>query len=438
MFDGIHLGDDLVMRSATVEDMETVAAFNAATVHPSHDGKPNLRIEERTRAFLGGVHPVVRAEDCSLVTEQGTGRVVSSMVMIRQVWQYAGVPVRVGQFEFVGTDPSFRGRGLIRRQFEWMHRKGGAQGQHIQAINGIPWFYRQFGYEYAVNMHGSRGALQQDVAQWLAQAPKDSGYSIRPADAGDIPFLLGLYTYPPDRSLLTVVRDEAMWRYELEGRREPNIFLRQHCIILSAAGERAGHFTYATHLPWMPYGIDHYELLPGHSWLKVTPIVIRYLQATPGVARKHPTFSFWLGADHPLYHIYVTGLRIVEPPAAWYIRIADVGGFMQKVRPAIERRLENSHFSDWSGNLTLNFYRSGLHLAFQQGKLVSVAPWLPENHREPGPSFPNLVFTQLLLGYRSLDELLVTYPDCSVPDDTSYALLNQIFPKRHSTIWEIS
>jgi len=69
----------------------------------------------------------------------------------------------VGRPELVGTHPDYRRRGLIRAQFKIIHQWSAARGHAMQAITGIPWYYRQFGYEMALELHGSRQGSISDV-----------------------------------------------------------------------------------------------------------------------------------------------------------------------------------------------------------------------------------------------------------------------------------
>lgn len=68
----------------------------------------------------------------------------------RHTWTYEGIPFQVGRPEMVATDPAYRHCGLIRALFEIVHARSAAQGDLVQAITGINYFYRQFGYEYAL------------------------------------------------------------------------------------------------------------------------------------------------------------------------------------------------------------------------------------------------------------------------------------------------
>ena len=65
--------------------------------------------------------------------------------------------------ELVGTHPDYRRRGLVREQFEVLHRWSEERGHLMQAIGGIPYYYRRFGYEMAVYMGDGHRIYVQDV-----------------------------------------------------------------------------------------------------------------------------------------------------------------------------------------------------------------------------------------------------------------------------------
>ena len=63
----------------------------------------------------------------------------------------------------VATRPAYRKRGLVRAVFEMAHARSAAKGELVQVITGIPYFYRQFGYEYALDLEGHRLVAAADV-----------------------------------------------------------------------------------------------------------------------------------------------------------------------------------------------------------------------------------------------------------------------------------
>ncbi len=216
-------------------------------------------------------------------------------------------------------------------------------------------------------------------AGYLPQIPvlKDNeqeAYRIRPAATEDLSLLASLYQRANQRYLVSVVRDEAIWRYELSGRSEENVERIVLKVIETTDGEAVG---YLGHPPynWGPSMVAvAYELKPGISYATVTPSVIRFLKKTgeaymqaDGGKDTFSSFGFWLGAEHPVYQVLKEGLPRIRKPYAWYIRIPDLVGFLNLIKPVLETRLEDSPMSGHTGEFRLTFYRSGLRL--------SLVPW---------------------------------------------------------------
>ena len=126
-------------------------------------GKPDARIGVWTRDVLTLNENDPSRPFAIMVEEEATKRVASALISIPQNWTYAGIPLLVGRPEPVGTDENFRKRGLVRALFEEFHRSSQARGDLLQGITGIPYFYRQFGYEMAVELGGSRSAYEAQV-----------------------------------------------------------------------------------------------------------------------------------------------------------------------------------------------------------------------------------------------------------------------------------
>src|SRR2546423_1458805 len=151
----IDLPDGLLLRQSRADDVDALAAFNA-DVHRAGAPEPAAWVAGWTRDLMRGNHPTHSPDCFTIVEEKATGRIVSALNLISQTWSYAGIPFGVGRFELVGTHPEYRRRGLIRRQFEQVHRWSAERGELVQGITGIGWYYRQFGYAYALDHTGAR------------------------------------------------------------------------------------------------------------------------------------------------------------------------------------------------------------------------------------------------------------------------------------------
>lgn len=436
------LGDGLVLRRATVEDTEKLVEFNER-IHSEHEGERDFRVGVWTHDLMTKPHPTFQVGDFTVVEDTSTRKIVSSMNLISQTWSYGGMTFGVGRPELVGTDPAYRNRGLIRAQFEVIHQWSAERGELMQAITGIPYYYRLFGYEMCLNLDGGRAGYLPQVPK-LAES-KTEPYSFRPAEAADLPFITELYELGCRRSLVSCVWDEALWRYELFGKSRDNVNRYAIRVIESVQGERVGILGLVPFRWGAMLTARLYELKPGVSWAAVTPSVIRYMQSvgenTPPYRGEIPfgSFGFWLGEDHPVYHVATEMLPRVRKPYAWYIRVPDLAGFIRRIAPVLEHRLAASYLAGHTGEIRLTFYNEGLYLSFAEGQLEKVERWKPSPQGHSGEAaFPGLTFLQLLFGYRSLQELKTAFADCWTDNDEARALLEALFPRQPSDVFPVA
>jgi hypothetical protein len=437
------LGDGLRLRRSSAADAGRLAAFNSRIHQPPSATGPDLRTGAWTRDLLTRPPPGFDPGDFTIVEDLRTGEIVSSLCLISQVWTYGGVPFGVGRPELVGTDPGYRRRGLVRIQMEAIHEWSAERGQKAQGITGIPYFYRQFGYEMALSLGGSRLIHRSTVPQLPSGAAEP--YRVRPATEADVPFIRRTYEHFERRHRVSCVRGDDVWRYELTGRGPDSAPRRDFGIVEDPAGVSVG---FLIHLPFVTESgrlfVGFYALAPGISWLAVTPTVLRYLAsigadlAASGTPKRELIgIGFGLGEDHPCYEMLTDYFSRSWNAYAWYIRVPDVPDFLSHVRPALERRLADSIVTGHTGELKLNLYDEGCRLVFDRGRIAGVEEWLPSPADQGYVSFPGLTFLQLLFGYRTLAELEHAYADCRAGSSEARILANALFPKGTTNLWAI-
>ena len=436
----VILGNGLILRRATAADAELLVAFNGDVHRDPGSEELAETVAALTRDLAERSHPTFNVADFTLVEDTDTGAIVSSANLISQTWSYGGIEFGVGRPELVGTHPDYRRRGLVRAQFEVIHEWSAERGEKLQAISGIPWFYRQFGYEMALEMGGGRVGYKPQLPK--LKEGEEEPFRVRLATEADLDFMSHVYEQGNERYLVACVRDEALWRYELNGRSEKNEDRQELRLVETVEGERVGFFTHWTGLWKQRMGTSLYELKPGLSWLAVTPTVIRYLWATGEECAKREkqemgAFAFWLGTEHPVYQVMHSRLPHTQKPYAWYVRVPDLPDFLRHVAPVLERRLTGSALVGHSGELKVSFYRDGLRLVFAQGRLTDVEPWEPTQADDGAAAFPDRTFLQLLFGHRTLEELDYAFTDCWAGSDEARALLKILFPKQPSHVWPV-
>jgi hypothetical protein len=426
----------LILRRATPADAEALGEFNA-NIH-GQDDFDRKGVTAWTRDLLTRPHATFQPGDFTIVEETSTGRIVSSLNLIPQTWSYEGIEFGVGRPELVGTLPEFRSRGLVRLQFEEVHNWSAERGHLLQAITGIPYYYRQFGYEFALNLSGWR---MGSIVPKLKEGETEK-YVIRPAVESDIPFLASVYEHSCKRSMVRTEWTAEHWHNNLFELSEENFQRLEFRIIERAdSGEPIGYFGQTWSLGMTGARAFHYELVPGVSWLEVSPCVVRYMWDTGQEYAKRDnrtctTFSFVLGAEHPVYEALGTTLSRISSPYAWYLRVPDLLGFLNHIKPVLEKRLADSIACGHSGEYRIGMYPKGIKLILENG-CITFDSWKPDNAEEGNAIFPMLTFLQILFGYRSFEELEHAFADCWWSDDSSRIILNTLFPKKNSNVYGI-
>lgn len=433
------LTDGLIIRRATPADAAPLAEFNAIMHSDEGPDQPDKHIHAWTVDLLTKPHPHFQPGDFLIVEDHG--KIVSALCTVSQTWMYEGIPFGVGRPELVATHPDYRRKGLIRAQMDIVHQWSLERNEPMQVITGIPWYYKQFGYEMALEMSGGRTAFLPHIPKPKEGQPEP--FTFRPATEADIPTLMEIYAHTCELHAITCQRDEAMWRYEISGRNAENLVRIQVNMIETPAGEIVGYLGHPPRMWGTILAVNFMGLKPGTSWQTVIPAAMRFAQkvgeayAAEKEDGKFEGVYFSLGSSHPMYDLFPNTLPRVRPSYAWYIRIPDLTGFLHHIAPALVHRLSISPLAGYTGTLALNFYRSGTRLTFEQGQITHVEPWQPGPDEEGDVRFPDLSFLHLLCGRKSFDELDAFFVDCFAHNDHARALVNALFPKKPACVWGI-
>ena len=167
-----------------------------------------------------GSHPTTRAHHFTVAEDTRTKKIVSACGYIPQRWTYGcaerGEPVVelvVGRTEIVQTHRDYRRRGLVRVQFDLLHEQADRLGAEILVIDGIHQYYRQFGYEYALERYPMRRGAFSDVPK-LGDNETEP-VKIREETVDDVDLLARFYQNAVRRSTVACIRDVDSFRFHL-------------------------------------------------------------------------------------------------------------------------------------------------------------------------------------------------------------------------------
>ncbi len=431
------MGDGIIIRRLTENDRVGMSDLQLAVF--------GTRADADVRAVLDGTWTIGQRDHFLVAEDTATGQLVSSLGLLQKTFTYgAAITYGVGVPEWVLTRPEYRRKGLIRAMMEIVHGWSATRGDLLQVIGGIPHYYRQFGYDMALEMGPLRVGFKSYIPE--LKEGETEPYRVRAATAADVPFIVEVAAYARQRYLIANLSDATYWDGLIRRAASDDPFRHIVAIVETPAGEPVGYLVHGSWTHVHQIVVSHFELKPGVSWLPVALPVVRYLCATgaayaAGANKEFGTFGFLLGNNHPLYEVLDDKLPRSVGDYAWYVRIPDLPAFIRHIAPVLEDRLAHSVLPNHTGDLKLSFYHSGLRLAFDHGKLAAVEPWQPttgtgENPAEPtDAAFPDLTFYQLVLGYRTLEQLEATRPDCWHEGDGPRALLHALFPRQTSHVW---
>lgn len=439
-----ELGDGLLLRWAIAADADELAIFNIA-MHSDDPNAPQEFLGKWTHDLMDGTHPTTNADDFTVVVDTNHGgRIVSSLNLISQIWAYDGISFGVGRPELVATHPNYRRRGLVRVQMDVVHAKSAARGELVQVITGIPWYYRQFGYDMALNLGGGRsffwGRPGNEVP--AGEDGKEEAYRWRRPTYDDIPILQELYRAHAADSLIMTVRDEAIWRYEID-KYDSGLGDRMNVYLIETTAAEVGTprvVGYVEYQQWgTGFGVREMGVRPGHSWRAAALFLTRHLKGEAdrlNESREKPIthLYFNFGEAHPVYEALGRQLEKQSRPYAFYVRVPDLFAFLRHITPILEKRLAGSVLAAHSGGLRLNLYRRHVNLQWEAGRLQAITPYEAKHSEDGDVSFPDLTFLELLFGYRSYEELHHAFADCFTDLAEAEVLVNILFPKRPSHV----
>jgi len=382
-------------------------------------------------------HPTTTHTDIAVVVDtQDT--VVAGAILLRQSMDYAGVQLKVGRPELVVCHPEYRDRGFIQHIFQLLHAKSHARGDVLQAITGIPFYYRQFGYAYAID-------FDQQYVVPFAKIPKQMdgirSISLRVAEADAYTAFVTLYdadrlsrgllcTTPLERSYFTYLReqsqavsafdpfflidetDQYVLGYVLiyRGNYDANV-----CVLGAGLCKDVG---------WQSMLHPLLSALERHrSYIQITNPAI---QTLTGV-------SFVLDSKHPIYTQLSFGYVYTQTPTnAWYIKVPDYQRLFEAMTPILEARVNHSSMRGYSGELIVSCYGQGYTMQWNNGRLVSTRNTRPPIMGEGANAcLQNDTMLMMVFGRKSLTQIQEWHHEAWANQQAAQ-LLSILFPTQPS------
>jgi hypothetical protein len=355
--------------------------------------------------------PAVGIENCTVAIDRG--RVVSSICLMAESFALEGITIPVGQPEFVATAEGYGHQGLIRQQMAMVHDRSQERGDLTQIIAGIPYFYRRFGYEYAIGAPSPRLLLPN------AQVTLPDGWRVREAVTTDVAAIMALELHTQAGIPLTSTRSGPWWQWWLGADAPGGIYVALHDgVVHGVAWFADGLFDLG---PSVTVVLQPAVRLEDALWALLAEAAGR--EGTVAVAER-------AGLTRLVYSISIAYPR----PRALYVRVPDLAALLRRIRPVLSARLARSAFSGTSGSLLLSSYAASIVLTYQDGEIVEVEAGPPEQNpnAKGGAGVPPDLVATLVFGRYGASGLAARHDDVRL--GRAAELMEVLFPKLETDI----
>jgi hypothetical protein len=397
--------DGIVLREAVAADADEVLALVSQRL--GSDDVPEAEVPFRAVTGPDGTG------DGQYLVAVDDDRIVAVLALWRERMRIGEVEVPAGQIDFVATASDHERRGIVRELVDLAHERAAARGDLLQILVGIPYFYRQFGYTYAIPIPDP-----VDVPA-TAELPVPAGLLARRAAVDDLPAMQRLHDTVQGEFDIAMPHGAAAWRWLLDVSTVEMRVVEDDDRVCGVARSkrRTG-------------GSDD-EAAPRITVAEVAATSIGVARALLADARKTHGDGDIRVIDRPgtaVSALLAEVGRRNDERDEYLVRIADPVGFLDALRPTLSARLAASPFARESGQLLLSFYRYGAVLSYADGVVTSVRPvagiQLPV--AAGGAGVPPDLIAALLFGPHGALQLEAWHPDCNL--GRRRALVATFFP----------
>ena len=393
-------------------------------------------------------------------------RVLSTLCRIPTAWTCSDAGAEVclpsAELGMVASAEDARGLGLSTWLMKRFQADSIKAGFPLSTIQGIPYYYRRFGYEYAVPLipkivlHPGQHVVLDGVQNMA-----------RKAHEADIPLLSSWFHEISSALGVRADRSHEHWQYLMDKAQSSFETAVDRWILLDQAGKPAGWLGFQRECFGPTLAIAEASLPDaGKGWsVEAMLALAESIRAAEGL----PHITVLLPRSHPVAALTAELGGELCPEYAWQVALLDRSAFVGLLRPILEARLIKSGWQGRTKRLVLDLYAGSLQfdwdgrkleIIHRSGKSASEAsgeagPSTDQSPEKPGhqpgvqpaadmdtmtdtpvSSFPPELLGPLVLGYRNWQELGHCRRDVRIrPDD--WLFMDVLFPVMDSFIYPL-
>ena len=408
-------GKNMQIEMLKHEDKERYLSFNKLVFD-------NERLEDELEKLMYRNPFSKLEEDCFYIEEDG--QIVSSLILTKKNAKVGRTKFKVGEYDIVGTDPNYRGKGYCRELMEYSFEVMKKNDIFLCRLIGIPDFYQQFGFEYAVPAYFYNYVnIKKDKIKNCKRV-----YSVEKiSEFSDeiLTKMIEIFQNETSDNFGSESRSVDYFRYMIEEK------------------------TFEKGSIW--YGVYNKDDLMGYAWIKTNEnmIVIKEVVILDDIGSESLCSKIFemisdkemtdIGIRIPLNNsfakfVYSKGAtfscnnELFEGTWGEMYKILDLKKALIGILDILNDRLNKSKYNDFEGCLSIVCGCDKATLTIENGKIRITE----EDGIEIAISMGN--FTSVYTGYKPMEYY---DNDISYPSNQIKLLFGTLFPKGHPYIWTL-
>ena len=374
--------------------------------------------------FLFKNHPLHDETFWIYIEDSNSQEILSLVVLLPSRWNIKGISIPICEMELVGTVEKHRGKQLIKKLIEIYEKVMQEKKYLVSVIRGIPYYYRRFGFTFAIPLD-ERIILPADS---ITQNFNDK-ISIRKAHSGDIEEIERLYGEYYRSFFIYTPFDDKQFKTKFLNEKFDN--RKRTTYILEENGFIVGFFSIGDMYDFQGISIISSHLTP----FQIDTIFHFLKRAEKNHMKTDLQINVSLDSSIGVYLLELGGAILSR--YSWQVKIPQVHLFFKILKPIFEKRLQESEFRNLTEKVTIGNYHQDIEIQFMKGSIKEIKHSNFVNSsslldmcdlRVPDPLLYNL-----LLGDKSIEEILCFFPDTKL-NSASRKLLDILFPKKLSNL----
>lgn len=360
--------------------------------------------------------PVSRDYQPFYACDRENNKIVGCLFFLEVPVRYENIYLPAAEYGIAATDKNYRGRGINKKLTEKFFDYCNKTGISLVVLEGIPYFYRRYGFNYAVPL--ADHILELENLNLVV----DRNIKLRKAVLKDVDYIYNEFENPSIAADFCKVKDKSIIAAQIISYKSET--LKKEYYIIESGPKKIGYFALDREEDRLVIS-DISDNLSFNTY----QTILKYLIENVVINKKNKAKIYINIPDNSKFILYTKTLGgRKNEHYCWQLKIIDEFSFLENIKPVLEKRIKESKFRGEDISFNYNNYQDSIKFDFQNNNLS-----LTRKNRE-GSGDINLSpqgAVKLFTGYNTLDDITEFLPDCQV-SGKYWEVINILFPEMNS------